>query len=856
MLACATLGARALSSEVPRRADEFVDSIGVNAHIDVAASVYKESVIGQLGIRHVRSNVKPGALMTSYNRLANLYSNYGVRVNVVCDSDLYDPTQYRDMMKHPMFESIEGLNEPDIIGNHEGSGPHAYRGLSDNWSNQTYPATLAYQQDLFNAMLADPVTAGKAVLSPAMGDPAKSRHLQGVAADFIAMHSYPGQEMPTGNFLTSFAIPSALTMIPPGGTPMRIIATETGYRSGARSDDISTLATKKYVPRLFAEYFRLGVVRTFIFELTDTTNVYNFGLLDAAYQPKPAYAAVKNLIGLLQDSRWDPAAKVRVAPEEFYPGALELTMNKGSANVHHVLLQKADGRAYLLLWQEVPSYDLSQHRDIVNPTVPVEILFNVPIETGALYTLDATAAKATYSNTASLRIDVPDEVVVLELKPGTPPPPPPPAEIVGPIVSAAATTAKAIAATGQSAVIAVSRTGATDSALTVGYSIGGTATSGVDYVSLPGSITIPAGASEASVVVTPLTNSMAGRKTLVLTANAGPEHEVSTAKTATVFFGESRTIIADFEVNASGWAGNAGALTTWTSGEADTGIGALKTVFAVNGVDRWINNFELKFASPQDWSAVSKLVLRVKESATNPASNAGKPVYFSWGNNGASVDGGYGVAKFPLTLDSTYRTVTLDLRDFPRNQVTSLSFYVDGAVLEAGSHTLYIDNVVAVTDSNGVVEDFEESGVENWSSGPHSQVQLERNQVDGGVQALAWVYNDTGERWGNHIELKFPGSIDLSAYSVLRFRIKEDAGNWAGDIGARVFVDWVNNGARANGDAGAGSFSLKAPNGYRTVELSIAEFKRDSISSLFFYLDGEAHATGEHRWYIDSITAY
>lgn len=850
-------GARTASAEVPRRADEFVDSIGINAHIDVSSSVYNEALIGQLGIRHVRSNVKPGALKTSYDRLANLYARYGMRVNVVCDTDTYAPWQYRDLVKHPMFESIEGFNEPDIIGNYEGSGPHSYRGLSDNWSTQTYAATLAYQKDLFDAMLADPVTAGKAVISPAMGDPAKSRHLQGVAADFIGLHSYPGQEMPTGNFLTSFAIPSALTMIPPGGSPMRIIATETGYRSGSRHDDISLRASGKYVPRLFAEYFRLGVARTFLFELTDMPNVYNFGILSASYQPKPAYYAVKNMIAILQDSRWDSGSQTRIAPEEFYPGAVDFALTKSSPNIHHVLLQKADGRAYLLLWQEVPSYDLAARRDIDNPTAPVDIAFNVPIETGALYKLDATTAKATYANAASLRIDVPDEVVVLEFKPGTPPPPPPPAAIVGPVVSAAATTAKAIASTGQPGVIAVSRTGNLDAPLTVGYSLAGTAQAGLDYDALPGSVTIPAGANEATIIVTPRNTAMAGRKTLSLTMNAGAGFEVSTAKTATVFFGESRTVVADFEANVNGWFGNAGASTTWTNTNTDSSHGALQTVFAVNGVNRWINNFEVRFATPQDWSAVSKLVLRVKESAANASTNVGKPVYFSWANNGASVDGGYGVAKFPLTGDSSYRTVTLDLRDFPRDRVTSLQFYVDGAVLQPGTHTLFFDNVVAVTDLNGVIEDFEESGVARWSSGPHSEVRAEQQHVDGGVQAMAWVYRDNGERWGNHVELKFPSAIDLSQYSTLRFRIKEDVNNWAGDIGARVFVDWVNSGARANGDAGAGSFTLKAPTGgYRTVELSIAEFKRDNVSSLFFYIDGEAHATGEHRWYIDNITVY
>jgi hypothetical protein len=45
------------------------------------------------------------------------------------------------------------------------------------------------------------------------------------------------------------------------------------------------------------------------------------------------------------------------------------------------------------------------------------------------------------------------------------------------------------------AVFTVTRTGATGEALTVFYSLGGSASNGADYASLPGSLTIPAGAS-------------------------------------------------------------------------------------------------------------------------------------------------------------------------------------------------------------------------------------------------------------------------------------------------------------------------------------------------------------------------
>jgi len=53
----------------------------------------------------------------------------------------------------------------------------------------------------------------------------------------------------------------------------------------------------------------------------------------------------------------------------------------------------------------------------------------------------------------------------------------------------------------------VRRTGPTSKALTVKYTVGGTATPGTDYKSLPGSVIIPAGASFKLITVIPIGDS-------------------------------------------------------------------------------------------------------------------------------------------------------------------------------------------------------------------------------------------------------------------------------------------------------------------------------------------------------------
>lgn len=832
------------AAEVPRRADEFIDAIGINGHIDVDASIYNEAVIGELGIRHLRSNVNP-SMTTLQRRLASLYANYGLRVNKVCDTTSFTPTQIRDLAKAAQFESVEGLNEPDA------AGPRSYAALTDNIALSSYPATLKYQQDLFAAMGADSATLGKDVLSPAMADPANSVFLLGVAADYVAMHTYPAQQMPTGNFLTSYAIPNAQFMA--GDTPMRLIATETGYRSGSAGGDISLAAATKYIPRLYAEYFRLGVARSYLFELNDVS-IYDYGILDANFVPKQPYYQIQNLLSLIHEASWDTSTKTWTTPATFYPASVDYTLSTASPNVHHVLLQKSDGRIYLLLWQEVSSYDLAKGRDISNSTVPVDLTFNLGIATASLYRLSSTGPQATYSNVATLRVNVPDELLILELTPGVSTSAA--ASRSGQVVSIATTVANTSFATGQQGQLVVSRSGSTASELNVAYTTSGTAVSGADYDALPGSVTIPAGATSATIAVNPRNAAIVGRKSLVLSLATSDAYGVAATRSASVFFGSTQTVLADFSSGISGWLGSLSCLLNWTDTQVDTGAGAMQIQFVVDGVHRWTNNFHIDFPTPQDWTTVTKLVLRVAEDAGNPAGDLGKAVYFAWCNDGVDVANGYGTGRFPLTLDPVYHTVTLDLGDYPRNEVTSLSFYMDGAMVPVGTHTLYVGSITALSDTNGVLEDFEEFRVSNWSVAAQSAVKVETNSVDTGVQALRWTYTGTGLRWDNCIRLNFPLPADLSKYSTLRFRFKEEGGNPASDVGAPVYLDWYNNGVRANGARGVTSFPLQSPEGYRTIEVNISAFKRDSISTMFFYVDGAYLATGVHTWYLDNITVY
>ena len=81
-----------------------------------------------------------------------------------------------------------------------------------------------------------------------------------------------------------------------------------------------------------------------------------------------------------------------------------------------------------------------------------------------------------------------------------------------------------------------SRTGSTASALTVTFTVDGTATAGTDYQALAASVTIPAGASFADVDVTPLRDgdNNESSETVIVTLEDGASYDLGATPAATV----------------------------------------------------------------------------------------------------------------------------------------------------------------------------------------------------------------------------------------------------------------------------------------------------------------------------------
>lgn len=418
-----------------KQADKFVDSIGVNTHVhynDTAYNNFDDIVKPKLiesGIRHTREGAYsyPGINREHwyYQRLRALAEN-GVKFQMVTtmQTGWSTPTNY-DLLDEiyswtdGSVIAFEGINEPNIQG-------------VDDWAN----IVRREQAKLWNKVQGDATLRANVKVvgpSPIFGAGYQLGNIES-NLDYGNGHPYPGGFCISCGDVYGQNVDTFLPEIkfPSGSKP--VMMTETGYHNAVNTLNdhrpASELAAGKYMPRLFFEYFNRGFVRTFSYEFIDerpdpgkTDREQNFGLLRVDGSEKPAFKAIKNIIGLLKD----PGAS-------FTPGSLNYTLSGNTNGVHQTLLQKRDGTFYLALWVDKSSYDNgmranepntslepARRRDLVVPPQTVTISFGSSIGAATIYSLSDTgnmsSAAATISNNA-VNLNVPDKVTIIKLTPG------------------------------------------------------------------------------------------------------------------------------------------------------------------------------------------------------------------------------------------------------------------------------------------------------------------------------------------------------------------------------------------------------------------------------------------------------
>lgn len=403
----------------PSRAEDFVSSIGVNIHLSYFDRVYGseyQSIIlprlQELGLRHLRdggtSLPNEDWMRTVYDRWREVSQVTGARFTVIVSprrTATGPGTNYDDMSHIRDLRDRIGANN---IAAWEGVNEHDWSGRP-NWADEVRRS----QRALAAQVRADPQMASMhRVLGPSLARPEHAGAVGDLSAfmDVGVMHPYDGGQPPATN------LPMHVSGLRVLNANRPLQATEVGYHTASASTNpwhwsLTELAQAKYTMRQYLELWNAGVERSFGYELidqgTDKTDMEaNFGLLRIDGSRKPAFTGLRDLIALLGE---------RGAPA-FTTHPLRVSFSGDTAGVRRLLLEKADGRRFLILWQDQPSYDKVAKRDITVAARTVVLGFERAVTKATTYLpLSGTAARGTVSNSRLVTVSVPDHPVVVEV---------------------------------------------------------------------------------------------------------------------------------------------------------------------------------------------------------------------------------------------------------------------------------------------------------------------------------------------------------------------------------------------------------------------------------------------------------
>jgi hypothetical protein len=385
-------------------ADAFVDSVGINVHLNYLDTPYANfpqvlQALQWLGVRHVRDGLIDTTWQGYYDR-HNQLGRSGIKGIFITSPAQTSPLllSYPGKMSDS-FEAYEGPNEYD-----QNSDP--------NWADKL----TSFVERLDQTVKGNSVTSRFPVIGPSLTRQNSYLKLRGICSfDFENLHSYFGGRNPgtPGWGANGYgSISWNLSNVSTACTGKPVIATETGYQTDLTlNQGIPEDVAARYVPRVFLEQWLRGIQRTYLYELIDlppkgSPGDSGFGLLRSDLSFKPAYFALENLLHLLAD----PGAS-------FTGKQFTFVLTGDLSNVDHALFEKRNGIFYLAIWVEEPSYDPDRKKTM--PVLGRKVVLQTEHEANIVsHRLDSSGAM----RTASLGIgrthpvEVSDFVTVLEIE--------------------------------------------------------------------------------------------------------------------------------------------------------------------------------------------------------------------------------------------------------------------------------------------------------------------------------------------------------------------------------------------------------------------------------------------------------
>jgi hypothetical protein len=163
---------------------------------------------------------------------------------------------------------------------------------------------------------------------------------------------------------------------------------------------------------------RLGVVKSYLYRFADDKDPEigtTYSIVDIDLNRMQAFYAIKNLITLLGEK----------GQNSFVTHDHPITITGAPSSVHHLVLEKSTGVWYVILWNDIDTYNNDTKTDITNTDVSVTVNFGQTVATVKTYK-PATGSNGinvlnTYSNVSQQTFNVPDHPLIIECSAGTPP---------------------------------------------------------------------------------------------------------------------------------------------------------------------------------------------------------------------------------------------------------------------------------------------------------------------------------------------------------------------------------------------------------------------------------------------------
>jgi hypothetical protein len=415
-----------------QKAYDFVDSLGVVTHVNRRKGVLSDhgwsiisAAIAEAGFRYVRATIHDDLGVA---RVRDMHARYGTRFNLRIDSRALEENteKKKNFRKASIALNPNAIDRMVSITKRVGvnailsyEGPNEYNSQGKEQGNRDWHSQLkTFMHAMYRRIKEDPEIADKPVVAPsiwrrreqdyrAMGDISDR-------TDRGCLHNYTGGRLPS--YRLDSRIRDAQILTP----EYRIWVTEFGYRN-ADKNAVSEAVKAKYLPRFAAEFFiRPEVERVFNYQIIDEWPIAKkpdkaWGLLRNDFSKRPSFYAMKNTIALLDDKDGD-----------FTPGSLDYDLGGDLKDVHSFLVQKKNGVFYLVLWQEVESWDREARKDLHPTPRPVKLTFNtavakvrsyLPTGLGLADPGDGTRPVDVYVDPVAVPLDVPDELLIVEIVP-------------------------------------------------------------------------------------------------------------------------------------------------------------------------------------------------------------------------------------------------------------------------------------------------------------------------------------------------------------------------------------------------------------------------------------------------------